>query len=563
MTKHTPQDYPNYNLGPLRHPITTTSPTAQLWFDRGLLWTYAFNHEEAHRCFTLAAEHDPTCAMAHWGKAYTIGPSYNKQWAFFDESDLHSSIQTAHSALSHPVSTTTTPLEQALQTALLARFPPPNTTPPPPHQMSPYNHAYAAAMRPLYTTNPTNLLIASLFIESLLCISPRALWDLDTGAPTGPHTTEARTLLESFLSTPETRSHPAICHLYIHLMEMTTTPELALPAADRLRTLMPDASHILHMPTHIDMAVGDYRRAIDSSQEAILADDKFFTSGGGALYIAYRVHNIMTKMYCALISGRMGDAVTAAEKLDEVIDERVLGMKSPAMADWTEGFLGQMGHVYVRFGKWEEILKLEVPGEGEREVYCCKTANLLYARGIALSGLGRVEEAEEARRAFEEARKKVPESRFSNVPVRQREVLGVASAMLEGEVEYRKGNVEGAFAVLRRAVRLEDGLPYCDPPAWTQPVRHALGGLLLEQGRVEEAERVFREDLGIADGFPRRKARLGNVWGLHGLHECLVKLGKWDEARGIAVQRDVALGSADVPITTSCYCRLSAVGKCC
>ncbi|PWY67960.1 TPR-like protein [Aspergillus sclerotioniger CBS 115572] len=536
MTK--PPILPNLQPRPLHHPISTTSPTAQEWFNRGLLWTYGFNHEEALRCFQQAAHHDPTCTMAHWGIAYAIGPSYNKQWAFFDPSDLHTSIHTAHAALTTPTSPTATPIETSLKTALLSRFPPPNAIPTP------------TPKKP-------------------------SLWDLDTGSPSGPHTTEARSLLEHHLSTPEGHSHPALCHLYIHLMEMTTTPDLALPAANRLRTLMPDASHMLHMPTHIDMAVGDYPQAIKSSQEAIEADDRFFAlnqtriptgeeggGGGGALYIAYRVHNIMTKLYCASISGRMGDALSAAGKLEDVIDHRVLGMKSPVMADWTEGFLGMVGHVFVRFGRWGDVLDLHLPGERDEDgVYCCKRANLLYARGIALSALGRVEEAETTREEFEKARDRVPPSRFNNVPVRQREVLAIASAMLEGEVEYRKGNMERAFELLRHGVELEDGLAYCDPPAWTQPVRHALGGLLLEQGRVEEAEQVFREDLGLAEGFPRRKARLDNVWGLHGLYECLVRGGKVEEASRVKVVRDGAMKEADVPIVTSCYCRLG-VGCC-
>ncbi|PWY79174.1 TPR-like protein [Aspergillus heteromorphus CBS 117.55] len=560
----------DYNLGTHRRPITTTSPDAQLWFDRGLLWAFSFNHEQAVQCFTRATEYDATCTLAHWGIAYAIGPNYNKAWSFFDPADLRTSVEKAHEALAQSTfyanasNTPATPLEQTLQTALLARFPALDKIPSP-ADMKPYDHAYADAMRPVYHAHPNDMDIAALFVEALMCISPRALWNLETGEPSGPHTVEARAVIEKALAQPSGRHHPALCHLYIHLMEMSPYPEIALPAADRLRRLAPDASHMLHMPTHIDMAVGDYRRSIDSNQEAIEADDKYFASmSGSALYVAYRVHNIMAKLYSAFISGRSEEAVSAAQKLEEVIDLKVLTTTSPPMADWTESFLGNIAHVLVRFGRWEEILALELPAEETRELYCTKTANILYARAIALSALGRVGEAEEARETFEAARRKVPDSRINSLPVREVEVLAVASQMLTGELEYRKGNFEVAFAALRKGVELEDALPYCDPPAWMLPVRHALGGLLLEQKRVGEAERVFREDVGMAEGFPRRKGRLNNVWGLHGLHECLVALGKVDEARCVEVQRDVAIGSADVPITTSCYCRLSAVdGKCC
>ncbi|PYH88907.1 hypothetical protein BO71DRAFT_444926 [Aspergillus ellipticus CBS 707.79] len=558
--------YPDYNLGTHRRPVRTSSPDAQRWFDRGLLWAYSFNHEQAVRCFTHATEYDPTCAAAYWGIAYGIGPNYNKAWTFFDPADLRTSVHKACDALAQaaPHALHATPIEQALLTALVARFPPLDNIPAP-ADMKPYNHAYADAMRPVYLAHPDDMDIAALFVEALMCISPRALWNLDTGEPSGPHTSEARAVIEKALARPDGRNHPALCHLYIHLMEMSPYPEIALPAADRLRRLAPDASHMLHMPTHIDMAVGDYRRSIDSNQEAIEADDKYFASmGGSALYVAYRVHNIMAKLYSAFISARSEEAIAAAEKLEEVIDLTVLTTTSPPMADWTESFLGNIAHVLVRFGRWEEILALELPEESLRGLYCSKTANILYARAIALSALGRVDDAEAARAVFEESRKNVPESRINSLPVREVEVLAVASEMLTGELEYRKGNFDVAFAALRKGIELEDALPYCDPPAWMLPVRHALGGLLLEQKRVVEAERVFREDVGMAEGFPRRKGRLNNVWGLHGLHECLVALGKVDEARCVEVQRDVAIGSADVPITTSCYCRLSAVsGKCC
>ncbi|KAI2987021.1 hypothetical protein CBS147344_5063 [Aspergillus niger] len=518
-------DYPNFNLGSYHRPIATSSPDAQRWFDRGLLWSYSFNHGEAARCFERAVECDPTCALAYWGIAYAIGPSYNIAWGFFDIPSLLATVQKAWHALeaAQKHATQASPLFHMLLKAIATRFPTPDNIPAP-TEMRQYNQAYADAMRVVYEAYPDDLDVASLFIEALICVNPRELWDMNTGEASSAHTLEAKTAIDTAMACPEGRDHPALCHLYIHLMEMSATPEMALPAADRLRRMTPDASHMVHMPAHIDMAVGDYRRAIDSSDDAIVADDMFFkTLEASPLYVAYRVHNIVTKLYCAL------------------------------MSDWTESFLGSHAHVLVRFGRWEEILQLELPAPQDRALYCCWTANILYARGLAFSALGRIREAEVAREEFEEARKRVPRSRINNLPVRQVDFLSIASKMLAGELEYRKGNIRVAFATLRRAIVLEDGLAYCDPPAWMQPVRHALGGLLLEQKRVPEAEQVFREDLGMARGFPRRKGRLNNVWGLHGLHECLVASGKMDEARVIQVQLDIALGSADVPITTSCY----------
>jgi tetratricopeptide (TPR) repeat protein len=544
--------------------VTTSSVETQLWFDRGLVWAFSFNHDEAERCFQRAAESDPNCAMALWGVAYAAGPNYNKAWKFFDPEDRRASIQKVNDVLARAskLAIHATPAEQALIEAIGARFPSVNDIP---DDLGPYDRAYANAMRPVYQKFSNDMDVAALFAEALMCISPRGLWDLDSGKPTGDHTVEARKVIELGLKQTTGRNHPALCHLYIHLMEMSPFPELALPAADRLRGLVPHASHMLHMPTHIDAAVGDYRRGIDSNHQAMLADDIYFARETNPIimYTAYRVHYICAKMYSALMSGRFSDAMSAAEKLEEVITPQVLAIKSPPMADFVESFVGSKAHVLVRFGRWEQILSLELPKD--RDTYCVTTAIIYYTRGLAFSALGRIEEAENAQRDFETARKAVSISRFNSIPCKQVDVLAVASAMLAGELEYRKGNIEQGFSFLREAIVREDGLAYSDPSPWMQPVRHALGGLLLERNRVEEAEVLFKQDLGFDPDYPRRRAKLNNVWGLHGLYECLTRLGKTTEAAFIGPTRDIALASADVPVNVSCFCRTSAVQKdgCC
>ncbi|PYI14841.1 hypothetical protein BO99DRAFT_449192 [Aspergillus violaceofuscus CBS 115571] len=564
-----PYDTPYFDLGSHGRNVTTTSKEAQTWFNRGLVWEFSFNVGEAGKCFEQAAQHDPKCAMAYWGIAYAAGPNYNKAYKFFDRQDLQWSIERANTALTRAMELTseTTPVEGALIRALTARFPPSDQIP---NDFSSLDRAYADAMRPVYHQFSNDSDIAAIFADALMCMTPRGLWDLDTGEPTGEHTVEARRIIEEGMQTPEGRYHPALCHLHIHVMEMSPYPELALPAADRLRFLVPDGSHMLHMPTHIDAAVGDYRRAVDSNHLATLADDKYFGSeslsllpGGSLSYVGYRVHYICAKLYAAMMSGRFVDAMSAAEKLEAVIDKNLLSIESPPVADAVESFVASKAHVLIRFGRWEAILALPLPAN--RELYCATTAVILYARGLAFSALSRIPEAEVAQMEFEAARAKVPESRFNSIPCKEVDVLRVASAMLTGELEYRKGNYEVAFAALREAIRREDALPYSDPPPWMQPVRHALGGLLLEQDRVAEAEVLFREDLGYANDYPRRRAKLNNVWGLHGLYECFTRQGKTDEAAFIQSARDIAVATADVPVKASCYCRVSAVGKkqCC
>jgi len=212
-------------------------------------------------------------------------------------------------------------------------------------------------------------------------------------------------------------------------------------------------------------------------------------------------------------------------------------------------------HVLIRFGKWREIIAQELPKD--RELYCSTTAMMLYAKGVAHSVLGEIAEAEKARTAFRAARARVPESRrvHNNTVV---DLLAIAEEMLSGELEYRRGNVDLGFAHLRRAVQFDDALPYDEPWGWMQPTRHALGALLLEQGRVEEAEAVYRADLGLDGTLSRACQHPENVWSLHGLHECLMRLGKRAEAHIIKARLDIAVAWADVPIKSSCFCRLSA-----
>ncbi|EKV11597.1 Tetratricopeptide-like helical [Penicillium digitatum] len=547
---------PYYDLGSYQLLVKTTSPECQGWFDRGYRWAQGFNHGEAARCFRKAIAHDETCAMAYWGLSYALGPNYNKAWIRFDPSDLLETTTEARHLLQKAQTYTTqaTMMECALIEALKARFPRSDVFP---DDLGSLDRSYGEAMRPVYEKFPDDLDIAALTAEAFMCFTPRGLWNLDTGKPTGQHTVLAREIIERAMTLPGGAEHPALCHLYIHLMEMSPYPEIALPAADRLRFLMPDASHLLHMPTHIDLACGDYRRAMDSNHQAMLVDDKFFArTEGTTLYKLYRAHNIYVKLYSALMSGRFKEALSAANRLPGILTTEVLSISSPPMADWVESFLGGIVHVLVRFGRWEEILQ-NLPIPEDKQLYCSTTSMIYYGRGIALAVLGRVDEAKLAQAKFETARALVPRTRLSSLPAREVDVLKVASAMLQGEIQYRERKFDAAFRSLREAVALEDHLPYSDPPPWMQPTRHALGALLLEQGHLEEAELVYREDLGLSDSLPRRKARLNNVWGLHGLHECLTQTGKIGEAKVIGTQKELALASADVPIAASCFCRLS------
>lgn len=545
-----------YELGDYSFAVTTGSAEAQTWFDRGLLWCYGFNHEEAISCFEKALEQDADCAMAHWGIAYAIGPNYNKPWEAFDDDDKQGSLERAIHETEAAVSAShnCTDLEKKLIGALTKRYPATTRE----EDFGPWNDRYAEAMRSVHAAYSDNLDVCALFSEALMNRTPWALWNLETGeAEEGADTLEAKDVLERAFRDLADRGanvHPGLLHMYIHLMEMSPTPELALKAGDVLVNAVPDAGHLVHMPTHIDVLCGHYHDVVERNSAAIVADRKYLERAGPLnFYSAYRCHNYHFKVYGAMFLGQYRPAIEAAEEMIETLPRDLLMTGSPPMADWLEGFVPIKQHVLIRFGKWSEILAQDLPDDPT--LFCVTTAMMRYARTVAYAATGKVEAAETEREAFRLARDRVPESRmlFNNTCL---DILKVAEAMLEGELEYRKDNFDEAFAHLRRAVEIDDELPYDEPWGWMQPTRHALGALLMEQEQFGEAEAVYRSDLGLDGKLRRACQHPDNVWSLHGLHECLVKRGDEIEEPAVKQRLDLAMARSDVPIKASCYCRL-------
>ncbi len=542
-----------YDLGSYGRQVSTTVEAAQLWFDRGLNWIYGYNHEEAIGCFEKALEHDPKLAMAHWGIAYAIGPNYNKPWHLFDPADKAQSLARAveETAKAMALKEGATAVEQALIEALPARYPQSQ----PLDDQSPWNDAFADAMRAVYQRFPDDLEVLTIFTEAIMNRTPWKMWNLSSGGVAeGAGTEEAVAVMErAFDNQPESWSHPGLLHLYVHLMEMSPFPQRALRQGDRLRELVPDAGHLRHMPTHIDVLCGHYQDVVVDNWKAIVADRKYLEQVGPMnFYSAYRIHNYHFAIYGAMFLGQYQPALDAAEELIATTPEALLRLPSPPMADFIEGYIPMKQHVLIRFGRWHEILEQELPED--RELYCVTTAMMLYAKSVAHSALGNVAEAEQAKAAFLAAKAKVPESRLvhNNTCC---DLLDIAEEMLNGELEYRRGNFDQAFAHLRRSVELDDALPYDEPWGWMQPTRHALGALLLEQGRTAEAEAVYRADLGLDGKLSRACQHPDNIWSLHGLYECLSKRQDTKEAPMIKQRLDLALGRADVKVHASCYCR--------
>lgn len=547
----------DYDLGTHSCPVTTSSEQAQLWFDRGLVWTYGYNHDEAVACFQRAVEHDPECAMAHWGVAYAAGPNYNLPWDLRDEQGQAKALAAAYDATQRAMGLADhcTAVEQALIRALPARYPQRDPIP----NLHQWDYAFADAMRAAFAEQPDNLDLRTIYVESMLNLTPWKMWDLKTGRPAkGAATVEAQEALEyAMANDPAAMSHPGLLHLYVHLMEMSPTPEKALKAGDILRTLVPDAGHLVHMPTHIDVLCGHYHNVVYWNEKASVADLMYYEREGAFnIYTGYRQHNYHFAIYGALFLGQLEPAMRANQGLWDTTPEDLLRIESPPMADYFESYMSMGPHILIRFGRWEEAKALELPADPD--LYRTLTATTHYARAVAHAATGDVMRAEAEEQLFLAAKTCVPETRLLHNN-RVIDLLEIASEMLRGEIEYRKGNFEIAFAHLRRSVELDDTLPYDEPWGWMQPTRHALGALLFEQGHVAEAEATYREDLGLGGTLSRASIHPDNVWSLKGLHDCLKSRGEGTEIVQIKQRLDLALSRADSAVAASCFCAQAAM----
>ncbi|WXC61144.1 hypothetical protein SNK03_007025 [Fusarium graminearum] len=543
----------DFILPPFSRDVTTNKPEAKRWVEDGFVWCYSFNHAEGERCFEKAIKIDPECALAYWGLAFALGPNYNKPWKAFDRNDLRYTTLKGIDAFkkAESLASKASPLEQALIGAIRHRYPKDEKDT---NNAKIWNQAYAEAMRPVYKEFKDDLDVATLYADALMNLTPWALWDVRTGKPApGSEVIEIQEVIEKGLAQDGGHEHIGLLHAYIHVTEMSTEPEKGLVAAEHLRRLANEAGHLAHMPSHLDILIGDYRRAISANTKAVMADEKFLSLRGGRdFYTIYRMHDYHSLIYAAMFAGQYSVSMEAVERMESAIPDEDLRIQSPPMADWLETFRSVRPHILIRFGKWEEIIETPLPQD--QDLLCVTTATIHYAKGVAYAALGNVDESAKQRELFLSAKARVPPTRIA-YPNKCSDVLDVAEAMLDGELEYRRGNIEVAFEHLRKSIDRDDSLRYAEPWAWMQPARHAYAALLMEQERIEEAAEVYRTDLGLNNKLFRARHHPNNVWALHGYHECAVRLGLDGEARVIKQQLKTAMAFVDVPIESSCYCR--------
>jgi tetratricopeptide (TPR) repeat protein len=514
------------SLGSHAFPVSTKNADAQAFMNQGLNLAYAFNHAEARRAFREAARLDPTLAMAYWGQALVLGPNIN---AMMEPNDEPHADELVKKALS--LRDGASPRERALIEALDHRYSGKAD------RRDADNQAYADAMQVVHRQFPDDLDIATLYVESMMDLRPWGYWMRDGQPHAG--TAAIVALAEDVMR--RNPKHPGALHMYIHLME-SVAPDKAEPAADALLPLLPDAGHMVHMPSHIYQRVGRYADAMKSNELAVKADESYIAQcrAQGMYPMAYYPHNIHFLWFAASADGQSQVALQSARKVAAKVDDKAL-----AEIPITAGFRVVPYWALARFGKWDEILKEPKPPAASAFL----VGAWHYVRGLAFVAKGQLAAADKELVALR-GRMQHPSldgPMFS--PNTGRAILGIAPHVLAGEIAAARGALGTAISSLERAVRLDDALVYTEPTEFMFPPRLALGAILLQAGRPDEAETVYWEDL-------KRNRESG--WSLFGLHQALLAQKKADQAAIVKARLDKAWARADVKLTASRFGRTPA-----
>jgi hypothetical protein len=479
-------------LGDLHHPVSTKNSEAQMFFDQGFRLIYAFNHNEAARSFQRAADLDAKLAIAYWGLAEAVGPNYNDPASEERFKQAHEAIQKAVD-----LSANASPSEQAYIQAMAKRFPAD-----PKADLKKAAEDYHDAMREVAKQYPDDLDAATLFAESGMNLHPWGLWHQD-GTPL-EGTEEIVATLESVIRRDP--NHLGAVHYYIHAVEASNSPERALAGANRLAALAPGAGHIVHMPAHVYIRTGDYDAAVKTNEEAAAVDRAYIKASGvqGIYPMMYYSHNLHFIAMCASMTGDYAEAKKNADMLAEHVAPSVKTM--PPL----EGFMTIPLSVDLRFHKWNDILKMPAPDPEMKTV----TSFWHFARGMALAGTGKLDEAEAEYKIVSDAEKNTPPDVIFTMPInnKAKDILKIAEDVLGAKIATAKKDNARAIEMLREAVAIQDKLNYGEPPDWFFPVRESLGAAVLMNGDAAAAEQIFRADL---DHNPR------NPRSLYGLQQAL------------------------------------------
>ena len=502
------------------HPVSTTNPEAQKFFDQGLAFVYAFNHDEAIRSFKRAAELDPALAMAHWGIALALGPNINLD---VDPAREKAAYEAAQKALS--LAGKAPENERAYIDAVARRY-----SIDPQADLKKLAVDYKNAMGELVKRYPDDLDAATLYAESAMNLRPWQLWTADGKPAQG--TEEIVATLESVLRRDP--NHIGAIHYYIHAVEASPQPERALVYAPKLPTLVPAAGHLVHMPAHIYERTGDYYAAALSNRDAAIADEAYIAARGGkSIYpLMYYSHNLHFLAIASVTAGRFADAMAGAKRLEAYVGPHVKEM--PML----EGFMTVTPLALVQFNRWDDILKAPPPDASQ----VATAAAWHFARGMAFSAKGMKDDAGREYALLFESQKAVPADASFGLN-KALNILKIAEMVLGARIApMTKNDTARSIELLRRAVEMEDALAYDEPPAWFLSTRQLLGGALLSSGDAAGAEQVFRADLD-------RNRRSGRS--LFGLMESLKAQKKTYAAAMVQREFDSAWQHADTKLTAA------------
>ena len=519
------------NIGTYGRKISTTSPLAQKFFDQGLRLVYGYYFPEAIASFEEAQQYDPDHPMLDWGLALAMGPNPNSRKNSFPDDPHGDGRKAIASARAHLARAT------SVARALVESLPDQYDTDRYPHRAV-RDEKYIEATRSVLDRYPDDLEAGFMYADALMIRGAWNYWQRD-GSPL-PGTREAAAALEHLMALEP--NHPAAVHLYVHLFESSAEPERALPQADRLESIMPKAGHMVHMPSHIYLRVGQYEKAIASNERSVAADRFFLSEWGarpfptaGTYHLSastHAPHALDVLRYAAILQGHYARALQAAHDL--------AGLHSMMAANPRQQRLPAVWVVDKAFGKWQALLA-EPPPPAER-LYLNGAWH--YFRGSAFTGLGEIKKAEGELEALattsrDPALKDVLSGANSAGPI-----LTMLCRALSGEIAKARGHRAEAVPAFEQAVRMQDALNFNEPPDWPQSMRLYLGAALLDAGRAKDAEGVYREEL--------RDLR-DNGWALFGLWQSVREQGRSKEAGEIRERFDRAWKNADIVLNASTF----------
>ncbi len=511
--------------------ISTQNPQAQAFFDQGLRLAWGFYFPESIASYQEAARLAPDHPMPYWGMAHAMGPNPNSRYAQMPDDPKGEGLKAINSALERI--DRASPLEAKLIRALHVLYDQ-QTIP----DQDERDQAYLAAMRSLNDEYPYDPDVTALYAASYMSIRRWDYWDSD-GNPKDETLSVAEALEYNIA---RDLSHPGVLHLHIHLIEASLEPERALVSADALEATVPIGGHVVHMPAHIYVRVGQYGKAIDSNIRSQAVDLLFAERWGdyplpnlGTYPLSHRMHAghaLDFIRYAATVQGNYKTANEAARRMTSRITDNavaVRGGQKHVSAAWL---------VLKIFGKWDELLAITPAHQGTPYMdgiwsYALGSAHL--AKGNMNAALQQSAKLNEIARA-----PNADEYRVGATPASA--VLQLAAFGLEGEILTAQGDLSGAIEAFRSAVAIEDQNNYTEPPDWAQPMRHYLGAALLNDDQPEAAEAVYRRDL---------RWNQNNGWSLFGLHQALTAQNKQAEASQVFDQWQKAWSSADIALTAS------------